>query len=71
MKDVDQITLTYSDSRRPGLIWMSLGGREGYRPLLRHDTVTMTPADAVALAGRLLEAVRASNYELTARKRVK
>lgn len=64
MKDIDRVVLTYNDSANPGRILLKVGPDA----LTRGVRLTLTPADAVALAERLLDAVRSEGYSLTATK---
>ena len=60
-KDVDKVRLTYLDTRNPGRVVLTI-----------EDSPTrldMPVTDAAVLAARLLEAVRASGYDLVARKK--
>jgi len=66
MKDIDKVTLSYNDSRNPGRVVLSLPV-DGY-PAGRAK-LDLSAADAVALADRLLTAVRSEGFTLTAKHR--
>jgi hypothetical protein len=62
----NNVQLTYRDSEYPGTISMSIRGRLTFEP---PTVVNMSAQQAVELARRLLHAVDAEGYDLTARKR--
>jgi hypothetical protein len=62
-KDLDRVVLSYHDSRKPSVITLAVrpGKWDGGASL------ALSPADAVKLADRLLTAVRAEGWTLTAK----
>jgi hypothetical protein len=65
-KDLDRVAIHYHDSRNPGRIVMHITHKD--RPAAT-ERIDMSINDAVALADRLLVAVRSEGYDLAAKKR--
>lgn len=60
----DRIGIVYNDSRNPGIIRLHIG-----QDVATHPTMaTLTVHEAAQLSQRLAEVVRASGYDMVARK---